>query len=112
MKKIAALTLALALPLSPVSAQEDRPTPDNGMSEGIDLLGEGMRLFFKGLGDKMEPAMRDLAEAMEPAMRELMRLIDDIDAYEMPEKLPNGDIIIRRKTPPVPPPGDGGEVDI
>lgn len=69
------------------------------MQDGLSLLEEGAKLFFKGLADEMEPALRDFADAVEPSMRELMRLIDDMDAYHLPERLPNGDIIMRRKTP-------------
>ena len=36
---------------------------------------------------------------MGPALIELMAKIDDITAYYPPEILPNGDIIMRRKTP-------------
>ena len=45
-------------------------------------------------------------------------LIDDLSAYEMPERLPNGDIIIRRipeASPPVqdaPEVGEGGDVEL
>jgi len=114
MKQISALVLATLLALSPAAAQENGADAGGSedMSDGLDLLGEGMRLFFKGLGDELEPALRDFAETMEPAMRRLMELIDDMDAYELPEKLPNGDIIIRRKTPLQPEPGPEGEIDI
>lgn len=103
MKRIAALALASFVALAPAGAEQaDGPDDlrDPGdMREGIDLLGEGMRLFFKGLAGEIDPLMRDMAEGMEPAMIRLMELIDDIDAYQLPEKLPNGDIIIRRKLP-------------
>lgn len=82
------------------------------MREGLELLERGMRQFFEGLGDEMEPALRELAENMEPALRELLGLIEDFDAYHMPEMLPNGDIIIRRKTPLVPEEAPQGEIEI
>ena len=63
-------------------------------------------MFFRGLMDEMEPALRDLQEGMEPALRDLMEKLDDLDAYHLPEVLPNGDIIIRRKTPLDPAPDD------
>ena len=84
------------------------------------LMQRGMELFMEGLRQEMEPALRqfeDFADRMEPQMREwldqigpalaeLMSKIDDINAYESPEILPNGDIIIRRKpdAPPYEPP--------
>jgi hypothetical protein len=114
MTRLAPLMVAVLLAATPAAAQTgDVPAPPKGdMGEGIDLLGEGLRLFFKGLGDEMEPTLRDLADQMQPAIRKLMELIDDMDAYQMPEKLPNGDIIIRRKRPPLPgvTPEDGTEI--
>ena len=49
--------------------------------------------------DEMEPALRDFAERMGPALADLLEKIDDLSAYHPPEMLPNGDIILRRKTP-------------
>ncbi|ARC88708.1 hypothetical protein [Rhodovulum sp. MB263] len=109
--------LALLLSASPVLAQ-DRGGADgeSGMSEGLGLLGEGMQMFLKGLGDELEPRLRDFAETAKPALTRLMELIDDLDAYELPERLPNGDIIIRRK-PDAPPLSEpearpGAEIEI
>ena len=90
-----AASLAL-LPLSPAAAQS---AEEGDMQDGIDLLEEGAKLFLRGLMDEMEPALRQLQEGMEPALRDLMEKLDDLDAYHLPEVLPNGDIIIRRKTP-------------
>jgi hypothetical protein len=61
---------------------------DGEIEEGMDLLSEGTRLLLRGL----------LAE-MEPALRELRGALVGLNAYHPPEMLPNGDIIIRRKTP-------------
>ncbi|HDR27728.1 AAA+ family ATPase [Rhodovulum sp.] len=108
MNRIAALCLGMLLALGPAAAQDAEPLPDAKLREGMDLLGQGMRLLFKGLGDELEPALRDLAETMQPALRRLAEIVDDFDAYQMPERLPNGDILIRRKpdAPPLPPPDD------
>ncbi|TCP44041.1 AAA+ family ATPase [Rhodovulum marinum] len=117
MMRVPALILAATLALGPAAAQDPAPAPapDGDMREGIDLLGEGMRLFFRGLGDELEPALRDLAETMQPAMKKLLEIVDDFDAYDLPERLPNGDIIIRRK-PDAPPletaPEPGAEIEI
>ncbi|MEO1492722.1 MAG: hypothetical protein AAFV19_11270 [Pseudomonadota bacterium] len=55
------------------------------------------------LPEKLDRILRDTMEALEPAiddaldtMREF-QVIDDPRNYEMPEVLPNGDIIIRRR---------------
>lgn len=78
---IAAVT-ALWLAALPATAQ------DGDVEEGMDLLSEGTRLLLRGLLAEMEPALRDLKGA-----------IEGMQSYHPPEMLPNGDIIIRRKSP-------------
>lgn len=96
MKHAAAATLSILLLTNPLAAQETRE-----MQEGIDLLGEGARLFLKGLMAEMAPAFEELEEAL-----------NNINAYHPPEVLPNGDIIIRRKIPLQVEPPDEGEVEL
>ena len=108
MKQIARLAAALAasaalvaLPLSAQEAEvEDEPS----------LMEQGAQLFMRGLMEEMEPGLndlQDLAEGIGPALEgfadhmgstlvEIMRIVDDIENYEQPEFLPNGDIVIRR----------------
>lgn len=92
------------LTVSPVVADEDR---------GLSLMEEGARLFLEGImremepaidelekfADEVEPKLKDFAEQMGPALRDLMGEVKDWSVYHPPEILPNGDIIIRRKTP-------------
>ncbi|AVW90413.1 hypothetical protein [Celeribacter baekdonensis] len=82
MKQIVArLSLSLlVLSSSPATAQE--------ASEGIDLMREGARILLEQLFQQMEPALKELDGVM-----------DDLNAYEPPVVLPNGDILIRRKPP-------------
>lgn len=101
---IAALSLSLAA--APALAQEEE-------DEGFSLMERGAQMFMEGIMREMEPAMRDLegmAKEMQPALRnfveemgpafaDLMGQIDDLSNYHAPEMMPNGDIIIRRKTP-------------
>ena len=47
----------------------------------------------------LENLLADLFSEVEPRLRELRDAIGNLDDYEAPEMLPNGDIIIRRKTP-------------
>ena len=96
MKNISAFCLALVLAGSPATAQDD----DGDMREGIELLQDGMQLLFRGL-----------MEELGPALLELEGKIIDLSLYELPEILPNGDIIIRRKEVPENPPGKG-ETDL
>ena len=75
---------------------------DNHEEQGRDLMGEALKLFMRGLLAEMEPAM----EGMEG-------LLEDLSAYHPPEILPNGDIIIRRKTPvDRGPDEENGEIDL
>lgn len=110
------LTAALAAPLRAQEAEEDGPT----------LMERGAQMFFEGLMQEMEPALDDLrgmAEDIEPAFREfwsemgpafaqLLGQIDDLSNYHAPEMLPNGDIIIRRKTPLEPEAAPESEIEI
>ena len=95
--------LALCLALTPLWAQETAPeTPPAEVDEGVDLMEEGAKLLLRGLLSEMEPALDEMGKAMEemaPAIRELVEMMGDIRNYHAPELLPNGDIIIRRKTP-------------
>ncbi|MCL4188782.1 MAG: hypothetical protein KJZ85_14340 [Rhodobacteraceae bacterium] len=97
-----ALALALVLAVAlPAAAQTPAPEGEE-YGEGLGLIEEGARIILRRLLADMEPMMRDLAG-----------MIDDLSAYHPPERLPNGDIIIRRKIPLVPlPPGEGEETDL
>jgi hypothetical protein len=91
MTRYAPLVAALMIAASPALAQ-DAPTPtppaNPELSEGAQKLSEGMKLLLRGL----------LAEG-EEGWANLLTWLDDLSQYEAPEQLPNGDIIIRRKTP-------------
>jgi hypothetical protein len=114
-KVLAPLALAalLSLPGGPLpgTAQAQDGTPEAPQTEDPGLIGEGLRLLFEGLLKEMEPALDEMGRAMkdlEPMARELAALLGDVRNYDPPERLPNGDIIIRRKPgapPPPPPPG-------
>ena len=69
--------------------------------QGRDLMSEALRLFMKGLMSEMEPAFEDLEG-----------LLQNLDVYHPPEVLPNGDIIIRRKTPIDKVPSEDGEIEL
>ncbi len=92
MTRFAPLVAALMIAASPALAQ-DAPTPPGNpeLSEGAQKLSEGMKLLLRGL----------LAEG-EEGWANLLTWLDDVSQYEAPERLPNGDIIIRHKTPAEP----------
>lgn len=120
MKNLSGLILATALAVTPVSLSAQ----DGEIEEGFSLLEEGAKLLLKGLADEFQPMMEDLATEMEPKLRafaeemgpmleRFSELVDDLDAYHPPERLPNGDIILRRKVPLEDgATGEDGEVDI
>ena len=92
--------------------------------DGLSLMQEGAKLFFKGIIQEMDPALEELRGLMQqpglkdfmlemgPALADLLGKIDDLSAYHMPEMLPNGDIIMRKKTPQELSDEQGGEIDI
>ncbi|MBT8417717.1 MAG: hypothetical protein KJO42_09775 [Silicimonas sp.] len=92
MKKLVIMT-ALGLMVAPALAQEE--------SQGRDLMAEALRLFMQGFMAEMEPALEDLEG-----------FLDNLNAYHPPEVLPNGDIIIRRKTPLEREIGEEGDIDL
>jgi len=76
--------------------------PQDAGPDGRDLMAEALRLFMRGLMEEMEPAFDDLNS-----------LLENIDVYHPPEMLPNGDIIIRRRTPlDRHPEGEDGEIEL
>jgi len=112
MRQIAAFVLVALLAQPTLAQTPDAPPPQGDVGEGVDLLGEGARLLFRGLRDQIEPALRDMARELQDLNWNGIR-IEDLDDYKAPEMLPNGDIILRRKVPvPERPVPDGSEIDL
>lgn len=98
--------LVAAMLALPAVAQDAPTEPDRGRN----LIEDGVQSLLRGLLSEIEPRMRDFAEEVEPQLRgfaeelaplaeDLADLMEDLRMYEAPERLPNGDIIIRRKRP-------------
>lgn len=108
------LLLAAALALtSPAVLAQEAPVPPTA-DEAPSLMERGAELFLRGLMNEMEPSLREMEGAlkeMQPEVQKLLDLMGDIRNYELPEKLPNGDILIRRK-PALPAPPKEGEVEL
>ncbi|NSY38546.1 hypothetical protein [Leisingera sp. ANG59] len=99
----AALIALMSAPLSAQEAEEEGTGPS--------LVERGAELFWEGLRQEMAPALEDLQGMMEeigpsmgaflaemgPALADIAEQVEDWSAYELPEILPNGDIIIRKK---------------
>ena len=99
MKNIIVPAFVALLAVSPVHAD---PSTEGDVKEGMSLMEQGANLLMRGLLNEMEPALKDLkglAEEMAPAFIELQGMIGDFTNFHAPEVLPNGDIILRRKTP-------------
>lgn len=106
MKRILLPAALIALLSSPLAAQ-DAEAEDSGPS----LMERGAELFWEGLRQEMAPALEDLQGMMAefgpsmaeflaqmgPALAGIAKEVEDWSVYEMPEILPNGDIIIRKK---------------
>jgi hypothetical protein len=102
--------VCLSLSFAPVAAQEAAPEDDFGKS----LIEQGAKMLLRGLMSEAEPMLDEMGRSlreMEPALREmgpklkvLFDLMGDAANYEVPERMPNGDILIRRKmgAPPAP----------
>jgi len=112
------LTACLALS-TPALAQDD----DQGVRDGLGLLGEGSRMILEGLLDDMRPMLEEarpfFEEEVVPMLERMGEIVDDLSYYDLPERLPNGDIIIRRSPDapewgeePTPEIGEDGEVEL
>ncbi|SMH33864.1 hypothetical protein [Maritimibacter sp. HL-12] len=93
-----ALVAALAFAPAFALADDDAPQPNPQVSEGAQMLSEGMRLLLRGLMDESEEGWSKLTD-----------WLGDLSQFQPPERLPNGDIIIRRKPMAEP---ETGETDI
>ena len=104
------LPLVLTLAMAPAWAQVPAP------QDGISLMERGARLMLDGLLAEVGPQLDDLGQslremepalrAMGPALRDLVAMLGDVQNYDPPVKLPNGDILIRRKQ------ADGPQIDL
>jgi hypothetical protein len=100
---VLAPALAGALAVAPLAVRADEPSAGNALIE------EGAKLLLRGMLKEMGPQMDQILQ-----LQDLARKIGDPSNYQMPEVLPNGDILIRRK-PGAPPRADlpeGGKVDL
>ena len=108
MKHLIALSAAVLLAAAPVHAPV---YAEEAESERILPNEEELRR----LGDLAEQMFRRFAEEAAPMAERLQALMQDLDAYEAPEIMPNGDIIIRRRPdadPPASPEDDDGSIPL
>lgn len=93
----------------------DGLSEDGTVQEGANLIERGAGMLLRNLMNEIAPEIdsisRDLSNGLAtlgPVMSDLSVLVDDIGNYQTPERLENGDIVIRRK-PGAPPPPEIGE---
>ncbi len=105
MQRLLLISATIVATSLPASAQED--DGKSLMERGAELFLEGLRQDMEptleellGLADQIGPAMQSFLQEMGPALAELVAEVQDWSAYELPEMLPNGDIIIRKKPKP------------
>lgn len=72
---------------------------------------------FQGMMEDIGPALAGFLSEMGPALADIARDVEDWSVYELPERLPNGDIVIRRKPDAAPDQpaeegGSGPEIEI
>ena len=92
------ILIAISMAFAPHAALGD----DGDMDRGLSLLEDGVGLVLQGLLSEIEPRLSQLEDAL-----------GELNAYHPPEILPNGDILIRRRTPDEPPaPQRGDEIEL
>jgi hypothetical protein len=119
MRRFPALLLAatLAAPVFAIAQQWTPPgaDPEANDDKGGSVLERGLDNFMQNMLKEAEPHLdrlsRDLGDtmgALRPVLGDIGKLMDDAKNYQAPERLENGDILIRRRAdaPPPPPVGD------
>ena len=93
----------LAFP-APVVAQTET-------QEGLGLIERGLGIIAENLWTEFGPQLDQLGQGMGnaltdlgPVLQDLAVLVDDLGNYQAPERLENGDILIRRRADAPPPP--------
>lgn len=105
--------LALAAPAiaqNPGQTPPDSPPPDCPLFDPdcqrlprlFQDLERDLGPLFRDLERDVAPLLEGFGRRMEPYLRELAEMLGDLNRWEAPEILPNGDILIRRR--PAPPP--------
>lgn len=114
MKQIACISaLCLTCLAAPLAAEEAEGGGKGLMEKGAEMFWEGLRKemgpaledlqeFAETFASEVGPSMREFLAQMGPALSEIAAEVEDWSRYEVPEILPNGDIIIRRKPDPAP----------
>jgi len=114
MQRFAIIAFAAALAGGLALAQTPYEPPPADEPSGDDLKSDiesGLQGFMEKLLNEAQPHLeqlgRDLSDTVnsfKPVLDELGDLMDDVGNYQTPERLENGDILIRRRADAPPPP--------
>lgn len=108
-------------PWSPPRADDAPPAEAPGASSadageapgdsGAEMIERGVGIILDNLLNEMRPTFDSMARGLDetarkygPVLEDLATLIDDVGNYQAPERLANGDILIRRRPDAPPPP--------
>lgn len=115
MLRLLCLPVALCAMSFPLQAQPSETEPPSLMQRGLELFLEGVEeelspglQQLQEMVERFGPALQDFLLQMGPALAEVAGEVQDWSRYELPEVLPNGDIIIRRKPDGQKPPASKG----
>lgn len=107
----AGAAMAQTAPFQMPRAADPPPSSSAPAAPEDDSVPGGIDTILQNLLNRAQPHLEGLARDLEttfdelsPAFQELSGLIDDIGNYQTPERLENGDILIRRKPDAPPPP--------
>ncbi|MDS9467877.1 hypothetical protein RGQ15_09885 [Paracoccus sp. MBLB3053] len=116
MQRLAAFFLSTVMASGPALAQTPyEPPPADDREGGLESdIENGIQGFMEKLLNEVQPHLdqlgRDLNDTMNsfsPVLDDLGSLMDDVGNYQAPERLENGDILIRRRADAPPPPKIG-----
>lgn len=114
MPRLATLLLLPLLCAGPALAQTPYTPPAADPSDGGSWLDRGLESLMGNLFERAQPSLDrlgqdlgGLAQQLGPVLGELGDLMDDVRNYQAPERLENGDILIRRRADAPPPPPIG-----
>ena len=88
--------------------ETDSATDSDPFASGLENFMQNMLNEAAPHLDKLSRDLGDIGNSLRPVLGDIGKLMDDVKNYQAPERLENGDILIRRRAdaPPPPPVGD------
>ncbi len=82
-----------------------------GTEEGLGLVERGLGIIAENLWSEFGPELGQSLTGLAPMAQDLAALVDEVGNYHAPQRLENGDILIRRRADAPPPPALGDAPD-